>query len=372
MGRILIVGGGIAGLSVATALHQRGLMADLIERNPTWQVSGAGILVQANAVRSLRALGMADALENAGTVVPRWDFCDAGGTVLCSIDLQDLWAGVGPCIGVERAQLQQVLMAGAEDVPCRLRTSVTALESGENRVRARLSDGSAREYDLVVGADGIASTIRKLAFEAAPPKSAGHVGWRSLVPARPSGLRHLQFFLGEGCFFGLCPVGRSATYGFGHVNDPELRDRVEGRLERLRSRFATFGRSVQEYLCGLERDEQIHCSTIEWIEQDDWVSGRVVLIGDAAHASSPIMGQGGSLAIEDALVLAECFDSIPSIAEALEAYTRRRKPRVQWVQRESIALFRQFREPAAVRDAFLRTQGQKALEDRFRPLIAVP
>ena len=105
---------------------------------------------------------------------------------------------------------------------------------------------------------------------------------------RPRGSQHLQFSLGERCFFGLCPVAEG-TYGFGHVNDPTIRDRVQGRLQRLRTRFAEFGGAVPEYLAALDCDEQIHCSSIQWIDQDQWHAGRVLLIGDAAHASSPIL-----------------------------------------------------------------------------------
>lgn len=108
-------------------------------------------------------------------------------------------------------------------------------------------------------------------------------------------LTSLQFLLGDGCFFGLCPVGGGRTYGFGNSTEPRFRDALRGRLERLRNRFAAFGGPVQEYLASLETNEQIHCSAIEWVEEDKWYAGRVVLVGDAAHASSPMMGQGGCI-----------------------------------------------------------------------------
>jgi 2-polyprenyl-6-methoxyphenol hydroxylase-like FAD-dependent oxidoreductase len=241
----------------------------------------------------------------------------------------------------------------------------------DRRVEVKLSDGSIGAYDLVVGADGITSSVRALALGMTPLQSAGHVGWRSLVSIRPRGLQHLQFFLGDGCFFGLCPVG-DGTYGFGHINDPRIRDEVHGRLRRLRAQFAAFGGVVPEYLAALERDEQIHCSTIQWIDQERWHAGRVVLIGDAAHASSPVLGQGGCLAMEDAIVLAEILQTSPSIESALENYDKRRKPRVEWVQQQSLALFAQIRRPPARRDLFLREKGEKTLRDCFEPLIAAP
>ncbi len=122
--RILIVGGGIAGLTLATALHWQGLGAELVERSPTWHTIGAGILLHANGMRILRTLGMSADVEQAGTNLRNWSFCDQQGELLCEIDLQTMWGEVGPCIGIARARLQQVLLASAVAVPCRLGTAV--------------------------------------------------------------------------------------------------------------------------------------------------------------------------------------------------------------------------------------------------------
>jgi FAD-dependent urate hydroxylase len=182
----------------------------------------------------------------------------------------------------------------------------------------------------------------------------------------------VQFWLGEGCFFGLCSVGDGWTYGFGNLTHPREHDPVEGRLERLRARFAGFGSSVQDYLHRLASDEQVHCSPIEWVEQERWYRGRVVLIGDAAHASSPMMGQGGCLAIEDAWVLAEVLRAEATLEDALAAYARRRMPRVSWVHRQSRAVAFSFRLPPPIRDRALRERGAAMLRDRFAPLIQDP
>src|ERR1051326_7663030 len=194
--------------------------------------------------------------------------------------------------------------------------------------------------------------------------------WRGLAPIRSKGVTRLEFFGGEGCFFGLCPVGDRQTYGFGNVTMPRFHDALPGRLSRLRERFAAFGGAVKQYLAALSSDEQLHCSPIEWVEQVVWGRGRVVLIGDAAHASSPMMGQGGSLAMEDAWVLAEGLREAESVEEALETFVNRRRPRVEWVRQHSRMVAESFALPPSMRNATLRERGDQLLRVRFEPLKA--
>jgi FAD-dependent urate hydroxylase len=366
--RILIVGGGIAGLTLARALHRHGYSAELVERSPTWRAIGAGILLHANGMRMLRALDLGTPVEQAGAVVRRWSFCDQQGELLCETDLQALWGKVGPCIGIARASLQEVLLAGAA-IPCRLGTAITSLTQDEQRVWVSFSDGSSGDYDLVVGADGLASTVRRLALDATPPGYTGLMVWRGLAPHYQP---NMQVLLGEGCVFGLVPMGNGQTYGFGIAGSPRLHDPLEGRLERARSRFAAFGGPVPAYLASLSCDEQLHCAPIEWVELEQWHVGRIVLVGDAAHAGPPMMAQGGCMAMEDACVLAEVLDEAESVESALSSYASRRRPRADWVQQQSRAWAESYRLPPANRDALLREQGDQITHFRFGPLIPAP
>jgi 2-polyprenyl-6-methoxyphenol hydroxylase-like FAD-dependent oxidoreductase len=367
--RILIVGGGIAGLGLLTALQQRGFQPELIDRERHRQPIGAGIAVQPNALRVLRKLGLGAAVERAGAVIRRWQFRDQRGEVLCDIPLEPLWREVGPFIGIERARLHEVLHSG--DFLERLGTWIIALTQDKHRVQVSFNDGSTGRYDFVVGADGLHSGTRRLAFGPHEPIYGGQMVWRSLSPLHLPERDSIQFWLGDGCFFGLCPVG-SGTYGFANVTEARRHDEVEGRLVRLRARFAAFGAAVQGFLTSLERDDQIHCGPVEWVEAEQWCRGRVALIGDAAHASSPMMGQGGSMALEDAMVLAECLQAAPEIEVALSTFVARRKVRVNWVRQQSLAVGEMLRLPPVVRNAALRQRGQLAFYDRFQQLTSPP
>jgi 2-polyprenyl-6-methoxyphenol hydroxylase-like FAD-dependent oxidoreductase len=187
------------------------------------------------------------------------------GEILSESDLEALWGDVGPCIGIERTRLRQIIVAGVKGIPCRLGTSIRSLIQHRDRVSAAFSDASCGSYDLVVGADGISSTVRALTLGTISPAYTGAMAWRSVARIPPRGLTTLRFLLDEGCFFGLCPVGDSCTYGFGNITEPRTREPMAGRLERLRRRFASFGEIVQEYLALLERDEQIHCGPVDWV-----------------------------------------------------------------------------------------------------------
>lgn len=370
--KILIVGAGIGGLTSAAALAQHGFSPELVERDPAWVAVGAGIAIQPNAMRILRWLGMDGSIRAVGAALRRWTFTDEQGEFLCQHDLDGLWGDLGPGVCITRRKLQQVLIAGAGPAPVRLGTSVSALVERDDCVSVAFTDGSVGEYDLVIGADGIHSVVRDLVMGGIMPTFANQIAWRSLVRMRLPGLPGVHFSLGDGCFFGLCSVGDDVTYGFGNVSADRFHDPLEGRLRRLRDRFAYFGPTVADYLARLDRDDQIHCSPIEWIEQSNWRTSRVVLIGDAAHATSPMMGQGGGLAMEDAWVLAETLEAESTIETALQAYEERRRPRVGWVQQQSRALAESFRIPPRDRNPVLRKHGQAMLHERFLPLVANP
>jgi FAD-dependent urate hydroxylase len=330
-------------------------------------------VLHGNGVRALRRLGLGPALDDAAAAVSRWDFRDQDGGLLCSTDLGMLWTGVGPCLALTRTRLMQILWDATTGLSRRFGCAVTGVRQTDDDVRVDFGDGSTHGYDLVVGADGVRSTIRRLAVSPAAPRSTGTIGWRSVVTGRLPGVEHLDVLLGEGCFFGLAPVGDGHTYGFAGTTRPLDRGKDPLRpVDRLRNQFACFGGPVPDYLARLDDHSALHTGPVEGVELDRWHRGRIVLVGDAAHALPPHMGQGGCLAAEDALVLAEELAGSDTVPSALQAFTARRRPRVNRVCKGSDAAASAWLLPEAVRNPVLRDRGDQILQERYRCLLAPP
>jgi 2-polyprenyl-6-methoxyphenol hydroxylase-like FAD-dependent oxidoreductase len=183
--RILIVGAGLAGLSLARALRQAGLAPQVIEREAGWGVAGTGIYLPANGVRALRTLGLEGAVAARGTRISRQRVLDHRGHLLAEIDLDRLWADVGPCLALPRTELHHILREG---VPVQLGRTIRSLEHLDGPVQVGFDDGSGGDYDLVIGADGLRSSARRLAVDPRPPVPVGQHSWRFLAACPPHGM----------------------------------------------------------------------------------------------------------------------------------------------------------------------------------------
>ena len=183
--RILVVGAGIAGLGAARALRQRGLAAEVVEREPAWTHTGAGIYLPGNATRALRALGLESAVAERGSLITHQRLCDHRGRLLADIDVAALWGDVGPCLALHRADLHEVLASHGDPVPVRMGVSVQRLSQHDDTVTVEFGDATADRYDLVIGADGIHSTVRRLAIGAGAVRPVGTacLALRHRVPA---------------------------------------------------------------------------------------------------------------------------------------------------------------------------------------------
>jgi 2-polyprenyl-6-methoxyphenol hydroxylase-like FAD-dependent oxidoreductase len=362
--RVLIVGAGIAGLGLVRTLHQRGITAEVVERVPEWEPSGAGLYLPANAVRALQELGIGPAAAARANPIGHQRFLDHRGRPLADVDLDRIWDGVGGCVAIQRAALHEALRDATAEVPVRLGTSVTDLEDGE-APRVSFSDGSTARYDLVVGADGVHSTIRSVALGGPAASYLGQASWRFVADGVPD-MSDWTVMLGRGCTFLTVALGQARVYCYADLNTSDPNGAVG---EDWRQPFADFADPVPRLL---DQAADAYFAPIEEVAPPAWTARRVVLVGDAAHASSPNMAQGAAMALEDALVLAEVLTADQPLDQALASYAQRRKARVAWVQQQTHRRDRTRNLPTTIRNLTLRLTAERIFRSNYAPLRDPP
>ncbi|MEU5550605.1 MULTISPECIES: FAD-dependent monooxygenase [unclassified Micromonospora] len=359
--RILVVGAGIAGLAVARALRLAGFRPDVTDKAPPGELADAGLYLPGNAARALRRLDLDDPVRPYGQVIHRQRFLDADGVPLCEVDLDTLWAGVGECRALPRADLHRVLLSGAGGA-VRHGAEVRTIDLLANTVGVTFVDGTQTEYDLVIGADGPRSSIRALAALGGPPRPAGQVVYRSVVRDGPT-VRDWTALLGQRSGILVVPIGAGRLHCY--ADEAGTASPADPRA-RLRELFGEYGGPVPEVLDALGT---VHASVTDEVELGRWHRGRVLLVGDAAHATAPTLSQGAAMALEDAVVLAESLAAAGSVEAALTAYESRRRPRTRWVRDRTRDRNRTRDVPPALRDPLLRGRGDRIFGEHYRLLL---
>jgi len=333
--RVLIVGGGIGGLTLAAALQQRGIRFEVVERAAAWAPVGAGIVLGLNAMKVLGRVGLAGAVARRGLEVAIGRVTDAHARTISELDFCSLPNDLGRAYALHRAALHEALLTGVDAAAIRLNTTVKAIEQGAAHVTVQFSDGTRGEFDAVIGADGIRSVIRWLTFGECPLDYSGYTCWRFVARGEFKNADTWEMW-GRGRRFGVVPLGDGKVYCFTTLNapqnDPTKRNIALAEFKQL---FSDFGGPVPEMLASITSQDQLLWNDLEEICLETWVKGRVALLGDAAHAMTPNMGQGAAMAIEDAFVLAEELTAGGDISAALARYERRRRDRVDLVQTQS-------------------------------------
>lgn len=365
--RILIVGGGIAGLAMARALELQGFSPDLIERRAGAPQGGTGLYLPGNAARALQALGLLDSIAAVAMPIATQRILDSGGEPLSVTRTADVWSRCGPCLALPRTALHTTLRDSLRGTDVRFGTSITGVEQLGTRCLATFSDGTTSEYDLVIGADGINSYIRQSLFPDVRPSYTGNVCWR-FITKDIVGVEGWTVMLGDGMSLLAIPIGAGQVYVYADMAVSE--QQAQRYLTDLphSTLLANFSAPLSPLITQGPADAQVHVCRIEQVLMEEWVKGNVVLIGDAAHASSPSMAEGAAMAMEDALVLAETLGRAPKFSDALGEYTRRRKPRVDWVQKQCATRDRMRGLPGWARVPLLKFAGNALYKRSYLPL----
>jgi 2-polyprenyl-6-methoxyphenol hydroxylase-like FAD-dependent oxidoreductase len=340
---VLIVGGGIGGLTSATALRQQGIEVDIVEINKATSVYGVGIIQPNNTLRALDKIGLARACVDSGAPFPGWRIHDSAGNVLMDApSTSDAAPGFPPNNGITRPRLHEILANAASDhrVPVQFGLTVDTLADDGDGVDVTFTDGRAKRYDLVLGCDGLFSTMRTRLFgDRFKPAFTGQSVWRYNLP-RPADLEWGALFVGPNSKVGLVPLSPTLMYMLVVTSEPG-NPRFEGdaMAEEMRKRLSHFTGHVAELGKMITDPAGVVYRPMEsLLIPSPWGKGRVLLIGDAAHSTTPHLAQGAAMAIEDAVLLAELLGRDEPLSALLDEFMRRRFDRVKFVVDSSLQI----------------------------------
>lgn len=339
----LVVGGGIGGMATAIALTERGVAVDLIDLDPDWRVYGAGITITGPTLRAYRHLGLTDRIKEQGAVTNRSRVRLFDGTLLRELEEPVIEEGLPATGGIMRPVLHRLMQERVRElaIPVRLGVTVNRLETAGEGVDVGFSDGASGRYDMVVGADSVYSAVRDLAFphmEAAQPTGQGC--WR-ISMRKPPELDMGEFYFGHEFPCGITICGPDSIYMWMltphqrrevHMNEAEL-------FRQFKANLAPFGGNA-----GWIRDNMTPADWINYrplaaaLQPRPWSNGRVVLLGDAVHATTPHLASGAGMAVESAIVLAQELARTDNIDAALKAYEDRRFDRCRDVVETSVSI----------------------------------
>ncbi|WP_346207468.1 FAD-dependent monooxygenase [Caldifermentibacillus hisashii] len=334
---VLIVGGGISGLTAAIALNKIGIQAEIVEKEMQWNVYGVGIIQPSNALRALNEIGVAEHCLKLGFSFPGFDYYDGQGNFLYRVDSPTIegYPGVN---GISRKVLHQILLNEVLQIGTKIYmgTTVTTTNDKGEGVAVQLSNGIYANYDLVIGADGANSQIRKIMFGNITQKYSEQGVWRYTFK-RLKGLDRGLFYYGKSAKAGLVPMSEEKMYLLVTTHEPNNPKFSKDQLHLLlRERLSGFGGIIAQLAKEITNPTQVVYRPIfSHLLPSPWYKGNVLLIGDAAHGSAPHLGQGASIAIEDVIVLADILKEDHNVQESLEIFMKKRFDRCRMIVENS-------------------------------------
>ena len=328
--RVVIIGAGIGGLTTALALKQKRLDVAVYERTAILTDVGAGISLWPNALKALYQLGLRPALDGVSFVSMDGALRSRDGTVLSRTTADQFIARLGlPVVVFHRADLLAVLADAARDIPIHTGHECRDVEHDADGVTVRFANGACAGGDVLIGADGLRSVVRDRLGVPGALRYSGYTAWRGIAPFETAGLMAGET-LGSGQRFGLAPIHGNRVYWYATDNVPEgQREPPPETKARLTRMFADWHEPIPGLIRSTGEDAILRNDIYDRDPAGRWGSGRVTLLGDAAHPMTPNLGQGACQAIEDALVLAHHLSTGSDVPSSLRGYESERMPRTR-------------------------------------------
>jgi len=334
--KTLVVGGGITGLATAIVLSRLGIEVDLVERRAQVRAVGSGITMIGAGIRALDRLGLYTECAASGYSVTDLEFCQADGTLAWR---QRLPAPAGAdrsgMLGMMRPVLHGILLdhAVTEGTKVWTATSPVRVEQRPGGASVTFSTGERGDYDLVVGADGLRSTVRDLILGPIRPAYQGLRAFRVVLPRPTEVTAHRIFRNCADVTVGVMPTAQDRMYMFGvFAAGEDYRPAADDLVSLIRAKIEPFGGVVAAIREAIREPDQVTITRFETVlAPDPWYRGRVIVIGDAAHCPTPQLAAGAALCLEDAIALGEELAGAPTVDEALSAFCERRFDRCRYV-----------------------------------------
>jgi 2-polyprenyl-6-methoxyphenol hydroxylase-like FAD-dependent oxidoreductase len=379
--KAIVIGAGIGGLSTAIALRKAGFAVSVFERAQELKERGAALGITSNAVAALRSLGIHGALEANGQVIEIFRIHEAGGRVIADIPIKALQEELGvPGVCLHRSALQRVLLDAAEGCEIQLGAKLARfdVDAAGGAVAAHFEDGRAAQADILIGADGLHSAVRRQSAGAEEPRYGKYVCWLATIPfAHPRFTPgYVGFYWGRGTRFGLIDIGNGQAYWWGTENRRARVDANEPAAsikDNVLRCFGDYADEVKQAVSATPDHAILQLDALDRPFLKHWGSGPVTLLGDAAHPMLTSLAQGACMAIEDAVVLGRCVATSSDPVQGLRRYEALRRPRTQRMVRMSraLAMIEQLERPwqVALRNAYFRWQSPSAHRRQTRPIM---